>query len=74
MLNIRLMVFENNEPIRGLFAAKAAFMHQAMVIAAELHQVVDTGLTACGPVFDVVAIDVILMGAAGKAAAFVPGF
>ena len=49
-------------------------MHQSMMISAELHQIVDAGFTARGPVLDVVAIEVILMGAAGKAAAFVPGF
>jgi hypothetical protein len=42
-----------------------------MMMPAKLHEVVETGLTAVGPVLDVVSVKVGALRAAPEAAAFV---
>jgi hypothetical protein len=44
-----------------------------MMGAAEIHETGQLGLTAIGPVLDVVGIEIAPMGAAGKAAAGIAG-
>lgn len=51
----------------------AAFVHQPVMMAAELHEVVEARLATVGPVLDVVAVDVTRAGAAREAAAAVAG-
>ena len=52
----------------------AAFVHQAVVVATQEHQVVEPCLAAVRPVVDVVGVDEALAGAAGKAAALIAAF
>jgi hypothetical protein len=44
-----------------------------MMAAAQGHEVGELGVSAIGPVLDVMGVEVALMGAAGKAATAVPG-
>ena len=50
-----------------------SLVHQAVVQAAQGHEVGEFGLPAVGPVLDVMRIDIALVGAAGEAAAAVAG-
>ena len=58
--------------IRGSYASEPSLMHQTMMMAAKLYQVVETGFAAVGPVFDVMPVDETRVGTARKAAARVP--
>ena len=58
---------------RVLLAGEAAFMHQPVMTATKLDQVVETGLATAAPVLNVVAIDEMAVGAARKPAETVPG-
>ncbi len=49
----------------------AAFVQQAVVVAAEQQQVGERGVAAVGPVVDVVGVDEAALGAAGELAAVV---
>ncbi len=64
---------EHQFAARISLARETAFVHQAMMMPAELHQIVETGLAAVGPVLDVVPVDKALERTAGKAAAVIPG-
>ena len=50
---------------------EAAFVDEAVVIAAEKHEILQTGGAAVGPVDDVVTVDVAALGAARKTTAVV---
>ena len=50
---------------------EAAFVDQAVVEGAEGQEVLDPGLSASGPVLDVVGVEVAVAGTAGEAAAVV---
>ena len=54
-----------------LFAAEATLVYQAVVVATELHEVVQARLAALAPVLDVMGIDETLASAARKAASVV---
>ena len=56
---------------RGPLAAEAAFVYEAVVLAAKLHEVVQAGLAALAPVLDVMRIDEMPAGASREAAAVV---
>ncbi len=64
-------VLEGEIAGRGLLAAKATLMYKAVVLAAQLHQVVQAGLAALAPVLDVMGVDEMPAGAARKAATVV---
>ena len=55
----------------GPLAAEAPFMHEAVVLAAKMHEVVQAGLAALTPVLDVMGVDEMLSVAAGKTASVV---
>ena len=64
-------VLEDDLARSGLLTAKTALVDEAMVLAAQLHQVVHAGLAASAPVLDVMRIDEMLAGAARKPATVV---
>jgi hypothetical protein len=64
-------VFEDNFARRGALTGETAFVHEAVVLAAELHQVFQTGLTASAPVLNVMGVDKLLPGTTRKAATVV---
>ena len=55
--------------VEVFFDAEAALVHERMVSRAKQEQVVERGLTAVGPVLDVVAVEEAPVPAAGEAAA-----
>ena len=56
-----------------LLAVEATFMHQPVMTATKLDQVVETGFATAAPVLNMVAIDEMAMGAAWESADIVPG-
>ena len=52
----------------------AAFVHRAVMRAAQRDEIAEPGLAALGPVMDVMAVDVFLVSAAREDAALVAGF
>jgi len=54
-------------------AIETTLVDEMVVKAAQQHEVVETGLTAVGPVPDVVAVAELVAGTAREAAAAVPG-
>ena len=56
------------------FQAESSFMHQPMMVATQLHQILDVGLATVGPVCDMVGIDKAGMGAAREAATAIAVF
>jgi len=66
-------VSEDDPPGRVLLAAESTLVHQPVMMPAEQHKVVETGLAAVGPVSYVVAIDEMPVRAAREAALPVPG-
>src|SRR5690606_5492745 len=59
---------EADAAVRQALAAEALLVDQPVVVAAQQHEVLQAGLSALGPVADVVAVDVVLVGAAGEPA------
>ena len=55
------------------FAGKSTLMHKPVMMATKLYQVLKTRLTAVSPVFYVMAVDEVGVGAAWEAAAVVSG-
>lgn len=51
--------------------AEAAFVHQAVMMAAQQHEVVERGFAAVGPVLNMMGIDEAMSSAPRKAAAAV---
>ena len=64
-------VLEDDLARPGPLAAKTAFVYEAVVLTAQLHEVVQAGLTSLAPVLDVMCVDEMLAGAARKAATVV---
>jgi hypothetical protein len=64
-------VFKHDLARRSPLAAEAAFVNQAMVLTAKLHQVIEAGLAAFAPVLDVMRIDEMLARAARKTATII---
>ena len=62
------LVGEIDLSISRFLASEAAFVDEVMMAPAERHEIIQTGLTAIGPVFDVMSIDEFGVGAARKAA------
>jgi hypothetical protein len=62
---------EAHVPCPDALDAEAAFVNQAMVIGAELDQVLQRGRTASRPVVDVVSMEESRVGAAGEPAAVI---
>ena len=69
-----IRIREPDTPIRLYLHTEAAFMHQPMVPPAEQNQILDPGLTAIGPVPDVVGIDKLVAATARETAAPIPSF
>ncbi len=60
--------------LKVLVDAKAAFVHQRVVLRAQQHQVVECGLSSVRPVLDMVAMQEALVSAARECTAVVvPG-
>ena len=64
-------VVEDNLSVVSPFAAETALMHQPMMLAAQLHQVIETGLAALAPVNDVVSVHEMLACTAREPASVV---
>ena len=56
------------------FQAESSFMHQPMMVATQLHEVLDVGLPAIGPMRDMVSIDKAGMGAPRETATTIAVF
>ena len=65
------LILEQNFTVPGLFTAKATLVHDVMVVPAQQNKVVETGLTAIGPVPDVVSVHKTVVRAARKTTALV---
>jgi hypothetical protein len=65
------LIFEIDFSISGFLAGESTFMNKVMMVPAEQHQVVQTGVSPVGPVFDVMSIDESGVRAARKATTIV---
>ena len=65
---LRSPVFEPDLTVLILPTIESTLMNEVMVVPAQQYEVVEAGLTAIGPVFDVVAVAELVVGAPGKAA------
>ena len=65
------LISENDLAVFGFLASEPAFVHEVMMASTQQHQIVETRLTAIGPVPDVMTIDEFMVRAARKTASLV---
>ena len=65
------LIFEDQFTGCCLLTTKTAFMNQVVVMPAEQNQVIQVGLSAICPVFYVVSIDKLVIGATRESTSFV---
>ena len=59
-------VFEHELARPAPLAAEATLVYEAMVLAAQLHEIIQAGLTAPAPVLDVMGVDELFAGVATR--------
>jgi hypothetical protein len=66
-------ILEPDFSVLAAFALEPTLVHQAVMVPAQQDEVVETGFTAIGPVFDVMTVDELRMDAARVATAAIAG-
>jgi len=67
------LVPEADFTVTGLLTDETTLVHEVMMVPPQHDEVIETGLTALGPVLDVVTIDKSCVGAARELTSLVPG-
>jgi hypothetical protein len=66
-------ILEPDFSVLAAFALEPTLVHKAVMVPAQQDEVVEAGFATIGPVFDVMTVDELRMGAAREATAAIAG-